>query len=153
MRRAWLLILGAALAGCGSSTTKQVRLSIKPDASMNDARSCYVLARTVDDKAYGIESYDDVAAKAMSPDASVQRAVVVVPGVSQEINLSVPEKGRIAIYALFKQPEDDGWRVLLPATAPEKAEIRLGRARMCWASQEAPKGATGVCGRGTAVTR
>lgn len=146
MRKAWLPILAAAvLSGCGSSQ-REVRVAIRPSQDLNDSRSVYVVARTVLDAAYAAESYDDVASKAMTPDATVQQSVVVLPGVAQEIKIPVPEKGRIAIYALFKQPEDEAWRVLLPAAAPNGVEIRLGRTRMCWTGKDAPRGAAGVCG-------
>ena len=105
IQRSALALVGASLAllsGCGGGT-KQVRLTIVPSKDMNETRSCYLLARAVDEKLYGVESYDDVAAKAMSPDASVSRAVVVLPGVKQEITVPVPEKGRIAVYALLRR--------------------------------------------------
>ncbi len=129
------------LSSCGGS--KQVKLTIVPSKDMNEARSCYVLARYVDDKLYGAESYEDVAAKVMAPDASVSRSVVVLPGVRQEITLPLPEKGRIAVYALLQKPEDDGWRVVFPAETPKEAEIHLGRGKMCWVG--AAKGGMGAC--------
>jgi hypothetical protein len=86
-----------------------------------------------------------VAAKVMAPDESVLRSVAALPGVTQEITLPVPEEGRLSLYALFNRPEDEGWRLLLPAAPPEKVELWLGRGRMCWASEGAPEGAAGVC--------
>jgi predicted component of type VI protein secretion system len=151
MRKALIPLVAALLVGCGGSQ-REVRVAIRPSQDLNDSRSVYVVARAVQDAAYASESYDDVAAKAMTPDASVQRAVVVLPGVAQEIKVPVPEKGRIAIYALFKQPEDDSWRVLLPATTTDGVEIRLGRGRMCWIGEDAPRGAAGVCGAAQAAS-
>ncbi|KYF69778.1 hypothetical protein [Sorangium cellulosum] len=146
MRVAVLMFLGVALAlpGCGGST-RELRLTLAPAADMNDARSCYVLARAVDGKAFSTESYDDVASMAMAPDESVLSALAVLPGVRQVLMVPLPEKGRVAIYALFKQPEDEAWRLLLPEELPPEVEIRLGRSRMCWTSGSAPKGATGLC--------
>lgn len=146
MRVAYLTILGAALAlpGCGGST-RELRLTLTPAAEMNDARSCYVLARSIDGKAFSTESYDDVAGKAMAPDDSVLSAVAVLPGVKQVLTMPVPQKGRVAIYALFKQPEDEAWRLLLPEEVPEEVEIRLDRSQMCWTSDSAPKGAAALC--------
>lgn len=139
-----VLALALALAGCGGSA-KELRLTLSPAADMNDARSCYVLTRAVDGKAFSTESYDDVAGKAMAPDDSVLSAVAVLPGVGQVIKVPLPEKGRVAVYAMFKQPEDEAWRVLLPEEPPAEIEIRLDRSRMCWASDHAPKGAAGRC--------
>ena len=104
MRVAYLMILGAALAlpGCGGST-RELRLTLTPAADMNDARSCYVLARAIDGKAFSTETYDDVAGMAMAPDDSVLSALAVLPGVRQVLMVPLPEKGRVAIYALFKQ--------------------------------------------------
>jgi hypothetical protein len=134
------------LSSCGSA--KQVRLSIRPALDMNGSRSCYVLARTVEEKAFSTESYDDVAAKAMAPDDSVQDSVPVLPGRSQELTVLVPEKGRIALYAMLGQPEDDRWRVLLPASPPAKVELRVERGRLCWTSEQDAKDEQGRCGPG-----
>lgn len=146
MRVVSLQILGVmlALTGCGGST-KELRLTLRPEADMNDARSCYVLTRALDGKAFSTESYDDVAGKAMAPDDSVLSAVAVLPGVGQVITVPLPEKGRVAVYAMFKQPEDEAWRLLLPEEPPAEVEIRLDRSRMCWTSDAAAKGAAGLC--------
>jgi predicted component of type VI protein secretion system len=140
-----LLLLTALLAGCGSAP-REVRFAIRPSKDLNDYRSVYVLVRAVPDAVYPVETYDDVAAKAMAPDPTVESTVVVLPGLAQEVKVPVPEQGRMAVYALFKQPEDSSWRLLLPAAVPSTVEIRLGRARMCWTSGSTPKGAIGVCG-------
>lgn len=145
--RACLGILGIHLLGCGP-TTKQVRLSIRPSLDMNDTRSCYVVARAVEEKAFGAESYDEVAARAMAPDDSVQRTLPVLPGRVQEITVPVPEKGRIAVYALLGRPEDERWRVLLPASPPAKVELRVDRGRLCWTSDRDVGGAQGRCATG-----
>jgi predicted component of type VI protein secretion system len=146
MRAAYLLVLGVSLAlpACGGSA-KELRLTFTPAADMNGARSCYVLTRAIDGQAFSTETYDDVAGKAMAPDDSVLSAVAVLPGVKQELKVPLAEKGRMAIYALFKQPEDEGWRLLLPEEPPPEVEIRLDRGRMCWTSDDAPKEAAGVC--------
>jgi hypothetical protein len=139
-----MLVLALALAGCGGST-KELRLTFTPAADMNEARSCYVLARAIDGKVFSTESYDDVVGKAMAPDDSVLSAIAVLPGVGQVIKVPLPEKGRVAIYAMFKEPEDEAWRVLLPEEPPAEMEIRLDRSRMCWTSDSARKGAAGLC--------
>ncbi|WP_165373808.1 MULTISPECIES: type VI secretion lipoprotein TssJ [Sorangium] len=147
MRAVLGVSLGVAVVGCGSAQ-RQIQLTIRPSTDMNESRSCYVLARAIDDKAFATESYDDVAAKAMAPDESVLSSIAVLPGVEQKVTLPVPEKGRIAVYALYRQPADDSWRLLLLATPPEKMELRLMRARMCWASEDRSRGAAGACGTG-----
>lgn len=139
-----MLALALALTGCGGSA-KELRLTLRPEADMNDARSCYVLTRAIDGKAFSTESYDDVVGKAMAPDDSVLSAVAVLPGVGQVIKVPLPEKGRVAVYAMFKQPEDEAWRVLLPEEPPAEVEIRLDRSRMCWTGDNARKEASGLC--------
>jgi hypothetical protein len=146
MRRVSYILPAALLAGCGGYTGKDVRIVIRPTRDLNDSRSIYLLARSVPDAVYPVESYDDVATKAMAPDASVQSTVVVLPGVAQEVKVPLPAEGRMAIYALFKQPEDHSWRFLLPAGLPERVELRLGRSWVCWTSNNVPKGAVGACG-------
>jgi len=135
MREALLFLLLLVLPAC-SSSAKQVRVLLRPSADLNGSRSCYVLARAVEEGEFSAESYDDVAAMVGTPDESVQRTVVLLPGRDQEITLSPPEKGRLAFYALLRQPEDDGWRVLLPSPLPDKLELRLDRGRLCWAGDK-----------------
>jgi hypothetical protein len=135
------MMFALALAGCGGA--KQVRLSIRPEADMNEVRSCYVVVRAVDDAVFATEGYKDVAAKAMSPDSTVQSVVVTVPGVSQEIEVPAPGKGRLAVYAMLRRPDGSAWRLLLPTSVPEHVEIRIGRTQVCWARTSAPRSTTG----------
>ena len=145
MAKLLISILATVLAGC-TGAQRELRVAIRPSLDLNDSRSVYVVARFVPDDAYAVESYDEVARKAMPPDASVQRSVMVLPGVAQEIRVPVPEKGRIALYAFFERPEDGTWRLLLPALTSKGVELRLGRARMCWIGESARTGDAGVCG-------
>jgi len=123
-------LLCAFGVGCASSAT-QVELTLRPAADANGSRSVYVLARAIDEKSFGTESYEAVAARVTAPDTSVQEAVVVLPGQSRMVTLEEPEKGSLAIYVLLEHPESDGWRLLLPSPAPKKFEIRIERSRIC----------------------
>src|SRR4051812_33015978 len=99
-----IVALGAGLLSCNSAV-KQVKIVVTPTGTLNGSRSCYLLARAVEEEAFIAESYDDVAARAMDPDDTVQHKIVLLPGMSQELTLPWPKKGRLAIYALFRQPE------------------------------------------------
>ncbi|MDC3953875.1 type VI secretion lipoprotein TssJ [Polyangium jinanense] len=122
-------------AGCASSNASQVELVLRPAADANGARSVYVLARAIDEKTFGAESYESVAARVTTPDESVQTSVVVLPGQTKVIQVPVPEKGTLAIYALLERPDRDAWRVLLSSPPPEKIEVRIERSRLCRVSK------------------
>ena len=125
-------LLALALgAGCASSNAAQVEIVLRPSADANGARSVYVLARAIDEKTFGAESYEAVASRVTTPDESVQTAVVVLPGQTKVVKVAVPEKGTLAIYALLERPDRDAWRVLLSSPPPEKIEVRIERSRLC----------------------
>ena len=125
---ALVLLLTAALGGCGGSV---VRLRVDSASNVNGQRSVYVLVRTVQEADFRMESYDEVAAKVVHPDDSVQDMAVALPGVPVSFALKGPLKGRVAIYALFERPVCGAWRVLLPKEAPSQAELRLGDGKLC----------------------
>ncbi|MRG92572.1 hypothetical protein [Polyangium spumosum] len=127
-----IALLASALgAGCGSSTSSQMVLTLRTAADANGARSVYVLARAIDEKHFGAESYESVVSRVTSPDESVQSAVVVLPGQTKVVKVPVPEKGTLAIYALLERPDRDAWRMLLSSPPPEKLEVRIERSRLC----------------------
>lgn len=134
-----VIVLAAGILSCAGGVP-QIKLVVNPTGAMNGSRSCFLLARVVNEETFIAESYDDVAARAMDPDDSVQRKIVLLPGMPQEVTIDAPAKGRLAIYALFRSPEDNGWRVLLPAKLPAKVELRLDRGLLCWVDQKTAKG-------------
>ena len=130
-RLARCLLLGAALSwsllGCAART--QIRIDSAPN--VNEQRSVYVLVRTVDEASYRTESYDEVAARVVHPDDSVQIVAVALPGVRLAFTLPAPSKGKIAVYALFERPRCGAWRVLLPPNASSAVNLRLSDGQLC----------------------
>jgi hypothetical protein len=123
-----MLMLTFLLAGCGDSV---VRLRVDSASNVNGQRSVYVLVRTVQEADYRMESYDEIAAKVVHPDESVQDMAVALPGVPVSFSLKKPAKGRVAIYALFERPVCGAWRVLLAKETPSQAELRLDDGKLC----------------------
>jgi hypothetical protein len=115
------------LTGCGD------RLQIRVDSAknVNEQPTVYLLVRKVEEADYRKESYDEVAARVVHPDESVLGMAVALPGVPQAFSLPAPEKGRVAVYALFERPKCGAWRVLVPASALPKVELRLSDGRIC----------------------
>jgi predicted component of type VI protein secretion system len=124
------LALGGALVG-GCASSKEVEIVLRATPDMNGARSVYVLARAVDEKAFGSQPYADVAGLVTAPDESVKLAVVVLPGQTKVVKLAPPEKGQLAVQAMLQNPEEDGWRILLPSDLPKSVTVRLERRRIC----------------------
>jgi hypothetical protein len=121
-------VLASALGGCGDPT---VQLRVDSASNVNGQRSVYVLVRAVQEADFRMESYDEVAARVVHPDDSVQDMAVALPGVPVSFSLKVPSKGRLAVYAMFERPVCGAWRVLLPKKAPDQAELRLDDGKLC----------------------
>jgi len=121
----WALCV--VLAAC----SERVQLRIDSAKNVNEQRSVYVLVRKVEDAAYRQETYDEVAARVMHPDESVLEMAVALPAVPLEFSMRPPDKGRIAVYALFERPQCGQWRVLVPASALPKARLRISDGRLC----------------------
>lgn len=107
------LLSGAASSGCGPA---QVSLAIRPDAALNEQRPAYLLVRNVDSKTFLEETYQAAATKVMAPDDSVLETAVIFPDTRQNIQVSPPEKGQVAVYVFFYKPQGD-WKALLPSGA------------------------------------
>lgn len=121
----------AAVLGFACSSEPSLRVKVRSSSDVNDQRSVYVLVRTVEESEFRLESYDEIAAKVLNPDDSVQDVAVVLPGSSLSFSLKLPPaKKRIAVYAMFERPLCGAWRVLLPEAAPH-AELRLSDGRLC----------------------
>lgn len=124
------LLLLSTLGGCASAPVVQLR--VDSASNVNDQRSVYVLVRAVQESDYRTESYDEVAAKVVHPDESVQDMAVALPGVRLSFSLKPPpSKQRVAVYAMFERPVCGAWRVLLPEKTPAQVELRLNDGRLC----------------------
>jgi hypothetical protein len=138
--RPWfaLAIAVSALVGCASDPL--VRVRVDSASNVNDQRSVYVLVRAVQESDYRMESYDEVAAKVVHPDDSVEDMAVALPGVPLSFSLKAPpSKKRVAVYAMFERPVCGAWRVLLPENPPTNIELRLYDGRLCLVDEN------GVC--------
>lgn len=120
----WALLLGASATGCAP----QMHLAVDPDDKLNEQRPAYLLVRNVDAKTYLEETYQTAAAKVMAPDDSVLESVVVFPGTRQEIKLSPPAKGQVAVYVFFYRPAGE-WKAILPAVA-ESYDVKINGSRL-----------------------
>jgi hypothetical protein len=130
LRSSSALVLLSALLAC--SSTPAVKLRVDSTANINDQRSVYLLVRTVQEADYRMESYDEVAAKVVQPDDSIEHMAVALPGVSLTFTLKEPPpKKRVAIYAMFERPVCGGWRVLLPEKRSSDFQVRLYEGRLC----------------------
>lgn len=111
--------LFALAMGCSS----QMRLEVRPDDALNEHRPTYLLVRNVDSKTYLEETYQTAATKVMAPDDSVLKSAVVFPGTAQDIEVSPPSKGQVAVYVFFYRPKGD-WKAILPSSA-KRYELKL----------------------------
>ena len=144
--RSWSAL--GALVALGCASDPGVRVRVDSASNVNDQRSVYVLVRAVQEADYRMESYDEVAAKVVHPDDSVEDMAVALPGVSLTFSLKVPpSKKRVAVYAMFERPVCGAWRVLLPENPPESAEVRLYDGRLCLVGEDGQCIAQG-CGEG-----
>ncbi|HKO53770.1 MAG TPA: hypothetical protein VJV79_38950 [Polyangiaceae bacterium] len=123
-----LLAGSALLIGCAA---ERIQIRVDSAKNVNEQRSVYLLVRKVEEADYRQESYDEVAARVVHPDDSVVGMAVALPGVPQSFSFAAPEKGRVAVYALFERPKCGAWRVLVPASALPKVELRLSDGRIC----------------------
>jgi hypothetical protein len=125
MRVRWLLLLAslALLVGCGA---KVPTLLVRAPRDVNGGKPVYMLVRAVEEASFSVDSYRSVAARVAAPDDSVVLTEVIYPGTLSSFPLSVPAKGQIAVYFLFRSPTGD-WKVLLDKPLPAKPSIELSR--------------------------
>ncbi|HEY2028830.1 MAG TPA: hypothetical protein VGH20_06445 [Myxococcales bacterium] len=114
----------AKLFGKGDGP-QEVTLGVSCPPAVNEGRPFYFVVRTVDTKSYLTETYDDVAAKVMTPDATVLASVVLIPGgQNTQVHVEVPQKTSIAAAFLFTTPSGS-WQTRFDAPLPGKIDIAL----------------------------
>jgi hypothetical protein len=120
---AWILALAllAPLSGCSA---KVPSLLVRAPKDVNGGKPVYMLVRAVEEASFGVDSYRSVAARVSAPDDSVVLTEVIYPGTLSSFPLSVPAKGQLAVYFLFRSPTGD-WKVLLDKPLPAKPSIEL----------------------------
>jgi hypothetical protein len=113
----------ALLSGCGAKTPN---LMVRAPKYVNGGKPVYMLVRAVEEASFTVDSYRAVAARVATPDDSVVLTEVIYPGTLSSFPLSVPAKGQIAVYFLFRSPTGD-WKVLLDKALPKEPSIKLGQ--------------------------
>jgi hypothetical protein len=120
--------LAALLLGIGC-VPGQLTISVSAAANVNQSRPVYMVVRTVDDKAYLSQTYEEVAAKVITPDNSVIHTGVVYPGGTRQVSVKVPQSLPVAVSFLFTSPDGE-WQTLLDALVPGTVDIQLEGSRI-----------------------
>lgn len=113
------------LFGKNADAPQDMTFRVACPPAANEGRPFYLLLRTVDTKSWLSDTYDDLAAKVMTPDATVLQAVVLFPGgVNPAVHVSVPAKTSVAASFLFTAPTGS-WQTRLDSPLPETVDIVL----------------------------
>jgi hypothetical protein len=107
----------------------QLTISVSAAPNVNQSRPVYMVVRTLDSKAYVSQTYDEVVAKVITPDASVLHTEVVYPGGNKQVSVKVPQSLPVAVSFLFTSP-DGAWQTLLDALVPGTVDIQLVGSRI-----------------------
>lgn len=124
-----LMVLGAAALGAcasGPEPPPPMTFDLKADPQANAGRLFYFLARTVNEKQFMLEGYQDVAAKAFADpqDPSVLGVFSVVPGTKREYKVTQPAQGTVALYFFLTQPGQQ-WKRLLSVPLDDEYDIEV----------------------------
>lgn len=113
------LFAACLLAGCSSEPTQPplpppLTFNVSTQTQTNNGGLFYIVARSVNEKQFMLETYQDIAGKTFAdpPDSTVLGVFSIVPGVDQECAITPPAQGSVALYFLLTQP-DSQWKQLL----------------------------------------
>lgn len=116
------------LAACNSGPTPPppVVFDVTAEYQANGGNLFYLLVRSVNEKQFMTESYQDVASKAFAdpPDPTVLGVFSVVPGKEQEYTVSQPATGSVALHFLFTQPGPQ-WKKLLALPLADEYDVNV----------------------------
>lgn len=120
------------LGGC-----KHMTLTLKADYNANRGQPVYVLIRSVNEKAFLTESYQDISNMIFKdpPDPSILSYQVLLPGQKQKIKIEKPENASVGVYGLFTEPDEE-WKMLLPQPFRYRYLLTLERNRMVETTHE-----------------
>lgn len=122
------LIFASLLTACASDPIPPppMEFEVTADPQTNNSRLFYFVVRTVNDKQFMLEGYQDVANQAFSDskDPSVLGVFSIVPGTKQLYSVSLPAQGAVSLYFLFTQPGMQ-WKKLLPVPLKNQYSINL----------------------------
>lgn len=115
----------AKLFGKNPDAPQDVTVRVTCPPAANEGRPFYLLLRTVDTKSWLSDTYDALAAKVMTPDATVLQTVVLFPGGDNlPVRVSVPAKTSVGISFLFTTPTGS-WQTRFDPPVPETIDIAL----------------------------
>jgi hypothetical protein len=122
--RAFLLLSLVVLAGCAST----LKVTIESQASTNDARPFYFVARSTDAQQFLSEEYE-VAADRMfkhPPDPSISYTETLFPGRPTSVRFPTKPDTDVILYFFFTSPGPK-WKVPLNRPIPSEVVVELGR--------------------------
>ena len=122
------LLMAALLAACSSAPKPPPMLTfdVRANIQTNNGGLFYFVVRSVNEKQFMLDSYQDIADKAFSnpPDPGVLGVFSIVPGTKQECAVSQPAQGSVALYFLYTQPGSQ-WKKLLSMPFDLKYRVNL----------------------------
>ena len=126
------LAVSGMLSGCGGSRTAPVPipmdLYVEVNNSANDGEVFYMVVRTITDKQFMIDSYQDVAGLAFAdpPDPSVLGTFALFPGKNQKFRVAKPLRDSLGLYFLFTKPSDQ-WKNIEDQPLAKGYRVFLGK--------------------------
>lgn len=122
------MLIAILLVACSSDPKPPPPLAFEVTANtqVNKGGLFYIVVRSVNEKQFMLDSYQDVAGKAFSdpPDPNRLGVFSIVPGTKQECLVSPPAQGTIALYFLLTEPASQ-WKKLLSLPFADRYNINL----------------------------
>jgi hypothetical protein len=119
-------VVSLLLAACQPAT---LQLNIKAPPGTNQGRPFYMLVRKVAPAQYAAESYSDISAYVVQPNANVIHSEIIYPGTLRHILVKVPPDSSLAVSFLFTAP-DGTWQSFLSPPLPPSLDVDLQESRI-----------------------
>jgi hypothetical protein len=123
-----LLTVFPLLLACSSTPEPPppLELNVSTNIQANNGDLFYVVAKTTSEKAFMLDSYEDIANLAFSDSPGPDRLGVfsVVPGTNQDYTITQPAQGMIGLYFLLTKPGSQ-WKKLLTIPFEESYDVVL----------------------------
>lgn len=123
-----LLLMATLLAACSSDPKPPPLLTfnVRANIQTNNGDLFYFVVRSVNEKQFMLDSYQDIADKAFSspPDPGVLGVFSIVPGTKQECAVNQPAQGSVGLYFLYTQPGSQ-WKKMLSMPFDLKYTVNL----------------------------
>jgi hypothetical protein len=122
------LSLAALLSACagGPEPPPPMQFDVNAEYPANGGRLFYLLVRSVNEKQFMLDGYQDIADKAFAdpPDPTVLGVFSVVPGTEMEFTVTQPAQGPVALYFLLTQPGPQ-WKKLLSPPLEDEYDVAI----------------------------